>query len=72
MPAMPRNAKTAREELKMKPTPRNTSAACRAEFQKTIRRIQQESVRKGTDKITMAEIDAEIAQVRKEAREKTE
>ena len=32
-----------------------------AEFQQTLSRIQRESVRKGTDKITMAEIDAEIA-----------
>jgi hypothetical protein len=52
-----RNAKNVREELKMKPTPRKTRTACQAELQKTIRRIQQESVRKGTDKITMAEID---------------
>jgi prevent-host-death family protein len=36
-----------------------------AEFQQTLSRIQRESVRKGTDKITMAEIDAEIALARK-------
>ncbi len=36
-----------------------------AEFQQTLSRIQRESVRKGTDKLTMAEIDAEIARVRK-------
>ena len=50
----------------MKPTPKETLTARQAEFQKTIRRIQQESVRKGTDKITMAEIDAEIARVRRQ------
>jgi hypothetical protein len=51
---------------------RKNREAAQAEFMKTLQQIQQESVRKGTDKITMAEIDAEIAQVRKEAREKTE
>ena len=55
-----------REEPKMKPTPKKTLTARQAELQKTIRRIQQESVRKGTDKITMAEIDAEIAKVRRQ------
>jgi len=37
----------------------------RAELQQTIGRIQQESVRKGTNKLTMAEIDEEIAKARK-------
>ena len=37
----------------------------RAELQRTISRIQQESVRKGTNKLTMAEIDEEIAKARK-------
>ena len=36
-----------------------------AEFMRTLREIQQESVRNGTDKLTMAEIDAEIAEARK-------
>jgi len=61
-----RNARNEREELNVKPTPKKTPADCRAEFQKVIRRIQQESVRKGTDKMTMAEIDAEIAKVRRQ------
>lgn len=37
----------------------------RAELQQTISRIQRESVRKGTNKLTMAEIDEEIAKARK-------
>ena len=37
----------------------------RAELQQTISRIQRESVRKGTNKLTMAEIDQEIAKARK-------
>ena len=36
-----------------------------AEFLRTLQEIQQESVRNGTDKLTMAEIDAEIAEARK-------
>ena len=60
------SARNAREELNVKSTPKKTPAACRAELQKTIRRIQHESVRKGTDKMTMAEIDAEIAKARRE------
>lgn len=36
-----------------------------AEFMRTLREIQQQSVRNGTDKLTMAEIDAEIAEARK-------
>ena len=36
-----------------------------AEFMRTLRDIQQQSVRNGTDKLTMAEIDAEIAEARK-------
>jgi prevent-host-death family protein len=36
-----------------------------AEFMRTLREIQQESVRNGTDKLTMAEIDAEIAEAKK-------
>ena len=36
-----------------------------AEFLRTLRDIQQESVRNGTDKLTMVEIDAEIAEARK-------
>ena len=44
--------------------------AALAKFRKIVEQIQQESVRKGTDKMTMAEIDAEIALARKEAREK--
>ncbi len=39
-----------------------------AELQQTIRKIQRQSVRKGLTKTTMAEIDAEIARVRKAAK----
>ncbi len=42
----------------------------RARFLQTITSIQMESVRKGTDSITMDEIDAEIQKVRR-ARRKT-
>ncbi len=41
--------------------------AIRAErFMATVRRIQQQSVARGTDKMTMKEINAEIAEARKE------
>jgi len=36
-----------------------------AEFQQTVSKIQRQSVRRGADKITPAEIDAEIARTRK-------
>ncbi len=37
----------------------------RAELQQISQKIQSESVRKGLDNTTMAEIDAEIARIRK-------
>ena len=39
-----------------------------ARLRKTIRAIQRESVEKGTDKMTMAEIDEEVRQARRERR----
>lgn len=39
-----------------------------AELQQTIRKIQRQSVQKGLTKTTMAEIDAEIARIRKTAK----
>ena len=43
--------------------------ANRAKLRRIVKQIQQESVRKGMDKTTMEEIDAEIARVRREIRE---
>ena len=39
-----------------------------ARFQETVRRIQQQSVRQGTDHLTEAEIEGEIRQARKARR----
>ena len=39
-----------------------------AELQETVRKIQAESARKGTDKLTMAEIDEVIRRARRERR----
>ena len=40
----------------------------RARLQETIRQMQRESVRKGLDRLTMAEIDEEIRRARLERR----
>ena len=41
----------------------------RQAFKQVFEQMQEESVRKGTDKMTMEEIDAEIAAYRREKRE---
>lgn len=48
-----------------------TLRAIRAErFAATVRKMQQHAVEQGLDKMTMDEIDAEIAAMRKERRER--
>ncbi|MBS4096497.1 MAG: type II toxin-antitoxin system Phd/YefM family antitoxin [Sulfuricella sp.] len=48
-----------------------TLRAIRAErFANTVRKMQQHSIELGLDKMTMEEIDAEIALMRKERRER--
>jgi len=48
-----------------------TDMDARRELREAFRAIQEDSVRNGTDKMTMAEIDAEIAAYRCEKRKKT-
>lgn len=49
-----------------------TLRAIRAErFAATVRKMQQQAVAQGLDKMTMDEIDAEIAAMRKERRERS-
>lgn len=47
-------------------TPSNSNMQARIEFGKVIREIQEDSVRNGTDSITLDEINAIIAEVRRE------
>jgi len=48
-----------------------TLRAIRAErFATTVRKMQQQAIKQGLDKMTMDEIDSEIAAMRKERRER--
>ena len=52
--------------------PPASDMAARKELCEAFRAIQEDSVRNGTDSMTMEEIDAEIAGYRREKREKVE